>query len=122
VANDSSMSKKKSTAPTSWIPEIMYEEDSQLPFIEVPPNEADPALLFIFINRNTGETEPGSDGNEVPVFEMDLRQFVDMKILREKLTEAEYDKVRSILGLSPLQDAAAKGKNITAAVQKNLNT
>ncbi len=122
MANDSSMSKKKSTAPTSWIPEIMYEEDSQLPFIEVPPNEADPALLFIFINRNTGETEPGSDGNEVPVFEMDLRQFVDMKILREKLTEAEYDKVRSILGLSPLRDAAAKGKNITAAVQKNLNT
>lgn len=110
------MSKKNS----NWIPEILYEEDSQIPFIEVPKGEKDPSLLFIFVNRRTGETEPGPDGEELPVMEMDLRQYVDMKILKEKLTEVEYDKVRNILGLLPLRDAEKKGKEITAKVDKNL--
>jgi hypothetical protein len=108
------------TKKSNWIPEIMYEEESQIPFIEVPKNEPDPALLFIFVNRRTGETEPGSEGEEVPVVEMDLRQFVDMKILREKLTEPEYDKIRSVLGLLPLREAVAKGKEITMNVEKNV--
>lgn len=111
------MSKKR----TNWIPEILYEEDSQLPFIEVPKGEADPSLLFIFVNRKTGETEMGPNGEELPIVEMDLRQFVDMKILKERLTEAEFDKVRSILGLQPLREAEKKGKEITSNVKKNLN-
>jgi len=111
------MSKRKS----NWIPEILYEEDSQLPFIEVPKGEEDPHLLFIFINRKTGETEMGPDGDELPIFEMDLRQYVDMKVLKERLTEAEYDKVRNVLGLQPLRDAEKKGREITSNVRNNLN-
>ncbi len=105
----------------SWIPEIMYEEDSQIPFIQVPSAQPDPHILFIFVNRETGETEPGDDGNEMPVVEMDLRQFADLKILKENLTEAEYDRVRSVLGLFPLKDATKKGKEITSKIASNLH-
>jgi len=112
---------KTKTPKKQWIPEIMYEEDSQIPFIEVPEGERDPSLLFIFVNRKTGDTEPGPEGEEIPVFEMDLRQYVDMKILSEKLTEDEFDKVRSVLGLEPRRSAAEKGKKITDSIAKNLS-
>ena len=108
------------TKNKTWIPEIMYEEDSQIPFIQVPNNQPDPHILFIFVNRETGETEPNEDGDEVPVVEMDLRQFADLKILKEKLTEEEYDNVRSVLGLLPLKEATRRGKEITMNVAKNL--
>lgn len=110
------MNKKNS----NWIPEILYEEDSQLPFIEVPKGVPDPSLLFIFINRKTGETEMGPNGEELPIVEMDLRQFVDMKILKERLSEVEFDKIRSILGLQSLREATKKGKEITDKVKDNL--
>jgi hypothetical protein len=106
------MSKKKS----NWIPEILYEDDSQIPFIEVPRGEQDPALLFIFINRKTGETEPGPKGEELPVYDMELRQFADLSILASKLTPDEYDRVRAVLGLEKRSDAARKGKEITQNV------
>lgn len=107
---------------TTWIPEIMYEEDSQLPFIQVPKNQPDPHILFIFVNRENGETEPDEEGNEVPVVEMDLRQFADLKILKENLTEQEYDRVREVLGLLPLKEATKKGKEITLKVASNLSS
>ena len=110
---------KKNTS--NWIPEIMYEEDSQLPFIEVPPDEKDPALLFIFLNRQTGESEPGPDGEELPVFEMDLRQYADLSILKAGLSDKEFDKIRAILGLLPLREAQGKGQAIMSNIKKNLN-
>ena len=109
------------TKTKAWIPEIMYEEDSQIPFIQVPNEQPDPHILFIFVNRETGETQPDDEGNEAPVVEMDLRQFADLKILKENLTEQEYDKVRSILGLLPLREATKKGKEITAKVASKLS-
>jgi len=115
------MSKKNQ--PKNWIPEIVYEEgEGQLPFIHVPPDQEDPKLLFIFISHQTGEFEPGSDGEEVPVLEMDLKQFVDLSILKSGLTEQEYDKVRSVLGLEPLRQAVEKGKKITQAVRENVGS
>jgi hypothetical protein len=108
------------TNKKSWIPEIMYEEDSQIPFIQVPVEQPDPHILFIFVNRETGETEPDEEGNESPVVEMDLRQFADLKILKENLTESEYDKVRGILGLLPLKEAIKRGKEITSKVASNV--
>jgi hypothetical protein len=108
------------TKTKNWIPEICYEEDSQIPFIEVPTGEKDPSLLFIFLNRNTGETEMGSNGKELPIFDMDLRQFVDMKALKLGLTEVEYDRVRSVLGLNPLREAARKGQEITSKVKSKV--
>lgn len=115
------MSKKNK--PKNWIPEIVYEEgEGQIPFIHVPPGEEDPKLLFIFVAHPTGEFEPGSEGEEVPVIDMDLRQFVDLNTLKSGLSEQEYDKVRSILGLEPLRQAAEKGKKITQSVREKLET
>jgi hypothetical protein len=112
------MSKRNSK---QWIPEIVYEEgEGQLPFIHVPNDQEDPKLLFIFLSRQTGEFEPGVDGEEVPVVEMDLRQFVDLTALKEGLTEEEYDKCRSILGLEPVRTAAAKGSAITKNIRSNV--
>lgn len=105
-----------------WIPEIMYEENSVIPFIEVPEEQEDPSVLFIMINRKTGEYEPGYEGEEVPVYEMDLRQFVDMSILKKGLTVEEYDKVREILGFEPLKSASEKGRNILLNVKENVNS
>ena len=112
---------------TNWIPEIMYEESddgltSNIPFIMVPQNEVMPQVVFIFESRETGEYEPNEDGDPVPIMEMDLHQYADMLILKEKLTGAEYDKVRKVLGLQPLREAAVAGKKITDNVRKNLET
>jgi len=106
---------------SNWIPEILYEEDSIIPFIEVPEKELDPSLLFIFINRKTGETEPDSEGNEIPIFDMELRQFADLSILAKKLSVEDYDKVRSALGLENRASAAKKGSEITKSIATKIN-
>jgi hypothetical protein len=115
------MSKNKN--PKNWIPEIVYEEgEGQLPFIHVPPGHDDPKLLFIFVSHQTGEFEPGSEGEDVPVLEMDLKQFVDLGALKSGLSEQEYDKVRAVLGLEPLRQAVEKGKKITQSVRDKLGS
>ena len=108
------MSKKQ------WIPEIMYEEDSKIPFIMVPEGESDPLVLFVFVSRETGDTEPGPEGEEVPIIEMDLHSYADMQVLKDKLDEQTYDKVRNALGLDPLKSAAAAGSQITQNVKDNV--
>lgn len=115
------MSKKNQ--PKNWIPEIVYEEgEGQLPFIHVPPGQDDPKLLFIFVSHQTGEFEPGSDGEEIPVLDMDLKQFVDLSALKNGLTEQEYDKVRAVLGLEPLRQAAEKGRKITQGIREKIGS
>lgn len=115
------MSKKSS----QWVPEIEYEEGSEgvtsnIPFITVPQDQEMPRMLFVFESRDTGEVEPGSRGEEVPVVELNLHQYVDMAILKAGLTPQEYDRVRFVLGLDPLQKAAAEGKKITDNIRKNI--
>ena len=111
---------------TNWIPEIMYEESedtstsSNIPFIMVPKEESMPKILYIFESRDSGELEPGTEGNPVPVFEWDLHQYADMLQLKEGLDKETYDKVRVCLGLQPLSEAAAAGKKITENVRKNI--
>ena len=62
----------------NWVPEIFYEEldesglTSHIPFIAVPPEEEMPRMLFIFESRETGEFEPGQDGEDLPVTQLDL--------------------------------------------------
>ena len=63
--------------PSNWVPEILYEEGedgigSSIPFVMVPEGEEMPVLLYMFESRETGEFEPGLDGNEVPVVQWDL--------------------------------------------------
>jgi hypothetical protein len=111
----------KSNKPKNWIPEIVYEEgEGQIPFIHVPPDQEDPKLLFIFVAHQTGEFEPGSEGEDVPVVDMDLKQFVDLSLLKTGLNEQEYDKVRGVLGLEPLRQAVEKGKRITQSVREKI--
>tara|TARA_Y100000287_G_C14204321_1_gene347266 strand:- start:177 stop:515 length:339 start_codon:yes stop_codon:yes gene_type:complete len=108
-----------------WIPEICYEEDSEgmsshIPFIQVPKGETMPGFIFIFESQETGEFEPGEDGNPLPIFDMDLHQYADMSILKNKLEPDIFDKVRAALGLEPLREAAKKGQRITEKVRENL--
>ena len=106
----------------NWIPEICYEEvedglTSHIPFIQVPDGEEMPGMLFVFESRDTGEVEPGPEGEEMPVFEMELHQYADMVTLKNNLDESSYDQVRAALGLEPLRQAAEKGKQITARIR-----
>ena len=121
------MSQSTVRKKQSWIPEIMYEDNeatgfsSHIPFIPVPASEEMPQMLYIFESRETGEFEPGPDGEDLPVTEMDLHQYADMAVLKSKLGSSVYDVVRSALGLEPLKTAAEKGTKITENVRKNLS-
>ena len=111
----------------NWVPEIMYEEtteegSSQIPFVMVPPGETMPELLYVFESRETGELEPGTTGEEVPVVQWDLHQYADMNILKQRLSPVEYDNVRFSLGLEPVGVAAKKGSQITAKIRRNLES
>jgi hypothetical protein len=104
-----------------WIPEIMYEEDSNIPFVMVPQGKAMPELLYIFESRDTGQTEPNHEGEEVPIYEWDLHQYADMAILKNKLSQNVYDKVRHTLGLESLEVATTKGEDLTQKIKNNLD-
>ncbi len=108
-----------------WIPEIFYEDDedgltSHIPFIQVPENEVMPGMLFIFESRDTGEFEPGPDGEDLPVTDLELHQYCNMSTLKTKLTTHEYDRVRAVLGLEPLKVASQKGSKITEKIRKSV--
>lgn len=110
-----------------WVPEIVYEESddgltSKIPFIHVPESIEMPGMLFIFESRDTGEFEPGIEGEEVPVVELNLHQYVNMSKLKQGLTEKEYDKVRFILGLDPLKDATKAGQEISGRIRESIGT
>jgi len=80
-----------------------------------------PGVLFLFASRDTGETEPGPEGEELAITEIDLHQYANLSYVKDALTEDQYDKVRVSLGLEPLRLAAAKGQKITSNVRENLD-
>lgn len=108
----------------NWVPEIMYEESAEgannIPFIQVPDDEEMPKLLFMFESRNTGEVEPGAEGQEMPVFEWDLHQYSNMAVLKDVLRPELFDEVRVALGLQPLSEAVTAGQKITQNVRNSL--
>jgi len=111
----------------NWIPEIMYEDDdngmtSKIPFIMVPKEEEMPKLLFMFESRETGEYEPGLEGEQLPIIEMELHQYADMSFLKQGLSPELYDKVRVCLGLEPLIQATVKGTQITDRIREKFNS
>ena len=108
-----------------WVPEIVYEEvddgiTSNIPFVSVPDDEEMPPILFIFESRDTGEVEPGPEGEELPVTELELHQYVNMTKLKFALAPEAYDDVRRAVGLEPMSVAVEKGQNLTNRVRKNL--
>jgi hypothetical protein len=119
------MSENKSHS--KWIPEIEYEEvedglTSKIPFITVPENEEMPRLLYIFESRETGDFEPGPEGEELPVSEITLHQYADMSYLKAHMSYLEYDNLRFSLGLQPIREAAIKGQEITTNIRQKLET
>jgi len=108
----------------NWVPEIMYEESEEgannIPFIQVSEGEEMPKLLFMFESRNTGEAEPGPEGEEMPVFEWDLHQYSNMAVLKDVLRPELFDEVRVALGLQPLAEAVTAGQKITQNVRNSL--
>ena len=108
-----------------WVPEIMYEEmdeglSSHIPFIPVPQGEEMPTLLYVFESRETGEFEPGPEGEDLPVTEMDLHQYADLAVLKTAFDEQSYDVIRKALGLEPLRVAAEKGTRITDSIRDKI--
>lgn len=110
----------------TWIPEICYEEgqdglSSHIPFIQVPGDSEMPGVIFIFESRETGEFEPGADGEDLPIVQMDLHQYADMSTLKNNLDAETYDIVRECLGLEPMSIAVGKGRKITDTVRNNIS-
>ncbi len=77
-------------------------------------------MLFVFESRDTGEIEPGPDGEELPVTELDLHQYANMAVLKEKLSFVEYDNIRFALGLESFKTASIKGHEITSNIRVKL--
>ena len=102
---------------SNWIPEVMYEEGSNLPHIQVPKGETMPGMLFVFSATETGEFEPDDEGNPLPILEMDLHQYADMTTLKGKLDTVTYDTVRAALGLEKLATAEEKGRQISQNIR-----
>jgi hypothetical protein len=105
---------------SNWIPEVMYEEGSNLPHIQVPVGEVMPGMLFVFSATETGQFEPDDEGNPLPILEMDLHQYADMVTLKNKLDTTTYDLVRAALGLEPLATAQEKGRQISQNIRENV--
>jgi len=106
----------KTKQKNNWIPEILYEENSSIPFIEIPDGEDEPGVLFIAMSRKTGEFEPGLDGEELPMVEMNIESFYNMKTLKSNLDADTFDKVRMAVGLKPLKEAIALSKPINERI------
>jgi len=105
---------------SNWIPEVMYEEGSNLPHVQVPEGESMPGMLFVFSATETGEFEPDEEGNPLPILEMDLHQYADMVTLKNNLDTTTYDTVRAALGLEPLASAEEKGRQISQNIRENV--
>jgi hypothetical protein len=99
-----------------WIPELVYQDDSPIPFVEVPESEDMPDKLFVWEYKHTGEVEPGPEGEEVPVCSMDIHMYFDYSKAKEILDEEMLDVLRTAFGLEPLKTAAEKGEAITNRV------
>ena len=114
-----------STPPSNWVPEICYEEEvdgisSHIPFIQVPAEEDMPKILYVFESRETGEYEPGFDGEPIPVIQLDLHQYADLSVLKSKFGLDAYNTIRDALGLEPLDEAVEKGQKITDTIREKL--
>jgi hypothetical protein len=113
------------------IPVLLYEQsmdgswESSMPYIEVAVDETMPEALFVQEYKLTGETEPDMEGNECPVFDAYIHQYVNMTTLKESLDAKTYDAVRVALGMKPLKEAKKLGrelmKEIVQDAEKNLS-
>lgn len=89
-------------------PEIFYEESHEgftngMPFMRIEKEQNIPGALFIaaasnFENKNTEQE------NEEDICEITMQMYVNSEILKNVLTEEDYDDVRKALGLKPISE------------------
>lgn len=104
------------------VPVLLYESEEQtMPYVEVGQNEDMPTALFIQEYKHTGEFEPGTDGEEQPIVDIMIHMYVDMDVLKNKLSSELYDQVRVSIGLEPVKKAREKGQKILDKVYDNVN-
>ena len=104
-----------------WIPDIVYEEGSKIPMVQVPVDKVMPEVIHIYEYRMTGEYSPGPAGEDIPKCDVHIHQYIDQEVLREVLDEETLNRVRAHCGLEPLKDAKAKGERITSNVKANVD-
>jgi len=114
------------------LPVILYEEPSSrgsqeipFPYIEVAKEGMMPPVLFIFEYRHTGEVEPDEKGRESPIVDQIPHKYVDMELLKEKLSPEVNDIVRVAIGMKPLKEAQTSGQvildKVYSKIDKNMN-
>lgn len=107
------------------LPIILYEESedgktqSSIPYIEVRQDEVMPPVLFLFEYKDSGETEPDSNGEEVIIVDQIPHQYVDMKYIQDKTSPKLFDELRVALGMKSLKEAQKMGKEIIDKVLEN---
>lgn len=108
------------------IPIILYEETSPgqkgsiIPFIEVAQDDTMPPVLFIFEYKDSGEKEPGSEGQDLAIVDQIPHQYIDMQFIKEKLSPELFDKLRIACGMKTLQEARKSGQQILDKVYNNM--
>ncbi len=104
-----------------WHPEIMYQDDSMVPFVEIPVDQDMPDKLFMWGYKHTGEVEPGPEGEDVPVCDTDIHLYIHYNTLKDAVDPALLDLIRVAVGLEPLASAKKKGEAITKRVLENID-
>lgn len=79
-----------------------------------------PSVIFIEERKETGETEPGSNGESVEIIMSEMHKFMDLEVLKEKLPPHLNDIVRVAVGLKPLKEAQESGQAILDKVRENI--
>jgi hypothetical protein len=120
------MPKFNIKAKRKTIPELIYQTDlkgkviSPIPYIETTQTDPMPIMLFVEEAFNTGEFEVGDGGTAEPIFEFEVRQFLDMRAVKEVLTTEEFDRVRVALGMDKSEEAKRKGEEMIKRIEESL--
>lgn len=105
------------------LPEILYDEPqpghpaNPFPFINVKKGGQVPVVLFIEVRQDTGETEPGDNGQAQEIVDCLMHKYVDLEHLKAKLPPHLNDIVRVALGMKPLAQAQSAGQVILDKAQ-----
>lgn len=102
-----------------WVPDIIYEEGSKIPFVQVEVDKDMPDILHVYEYKMTGEFSPGPEGEDVPHMDVYIHQYIDQEALRAVLDDDTVNRVRKHIGLEPLADAKTKGDQLTSNVVAN---
>lgn len=100
--------------------DLVYQDDSQIPFCEIPVDEEMPDKILVWEYHQTGEFEVGLGNEKVPICETDLHIYFQYKKAKEVLRPELLDELRMAFDLEPLSKATEKGKNIMKKIEENL--